>query len=255
MSISRSDFMKLVGVSVASLSLTRCRLPLPDSIFPNPPTPSPTLSRTTRDRLRHYWQSFEELAQATLQEFNQASPGVAPPIPKVIIMEGEATKTPPPPAENAFGRGLVSKHRQALDELVATGDLTPAVADLIQEAYQAAVYHVWRSNAPITCYAPVIVDYAPVSASTLVKQANVLSVIAGEGNIDPVTLENARTAIERDMAFYALTDAEVKTLYNQLIAQWQNQSQGVPAFEKVDLEVTPNARAATEFIIGLLTMK
>jgi hypothetical protein len=232
MSISRRDFMRLVGVSVASLSLTRCRfLPLATCYAPMPPTPTGPAS--ARERLRLCWLSFGELAQATSIESKKSTPS-------------EATTS-----ENAFGQELVSKHRQALDEAVAAGELTPAVADLVQEAYEAAVYHVWRSNAPMTCYAPVIVDYAPVSADTLVKQAEVLNEIAGESAVDPATLEKARASIEHDMAFYALTAAEVRTLYDQLIAQ--SQAQGIPNFDSLDLEVTPEARAATEYIIGLLT--
>ena len=55
------------------------------------------------------------------------------------------------------------------------------------------------------------------------------------------------------MAFYALTDAEVNRLYDRLIAESQSQAQAVPAFENVDLAVTPDARAAARFIIKLLT--
>ena len=254
MRISRRDFMKLVGVSVASLSLTRCRLPLPVTCYlPTPPTPSPTIPLNARERVRLYWLSFGELAQATIQEFNQTGPVVEPTKQSVIVIEDQPTKTPKTPTENAFGQQMISKHRLALDLLVASGELTPAVAELVQEAYEAAVYHVWRSNAPITCYAPVIVDYAPTSANTLVQQASALSAISGESNIDPATLEKARASIEHDMAFYALTAAEVKNLYDHIVAEWQSQQQGIPAFENVDLEVTPDARTAAEFIIGLLT--
>ncbi len=230
MSISRRDFMKLVGVSVASLALTRCRF-LPVTCYaPLPPSPYPTeLPLTAKRRLRRCWLSFGELAQATIDEANQGS------------------------AENTFGQGLVADHRLALDELFATGELTPSVADLIQEAYDAAVYHVWRSNAPMTCYEPMIVDYAPVSANTLVQQAEVLEGVADQGAIDPETLAKAQAALEHDMAFYALTDAEVSSLYERLVAEWQSQGQTVPAFEDVELEITPDAKTAAQFIISLLT--
>jgi hypothetical protein len=251
MSISRRDFMKLVGVSVASLSLTRCRLPLPVTCYlPTPPTPSPTIALNARERLRLYWLSFGELAQATIQEFNQTGPVEQPTVQPVIVIQDQPNKTPKPPTENAFGQQLIWNHRLALDELVAAGNLTPEVSDLVQEAYAAAVYHVWRSNTPITCYAPVIVNYAPVSADVLVKQSEVLSGLVTQGDINPQTLNNAQTAIEHDMAFYALTDTEVNSLYDHIIAE--GQSQGPPAFENVDLEVTPDAKAAARFIINLL---
>jgi hypothetical protein len=230
MSISRRDFMKLVGVSVASLALTRCRF-LPVTCYaPMPPSPYPTdPPLSVRDRLRRCWLSFGELAQATIEESNQGS------------------------TENTFGQQLSAEHRLALDELVAAGELTPAVADLIQEAYDAAIYHVWRSNALMTCYVPMIVNYAPGSAEVLIRQSEVLSGLAAQGNIDPQTLLNAQTALEHDMAYYALTDEEVDSLYGRLVAEWQTQQQTVPAFEDVDLEVTPDAKTAALFIINLLT--
>ena len=195
-------------------------------------------------RLRLCWLSFGELAQAAVDEFRQVVPPSIEPIPQTVIEGVKPTAAPKTTSENGFGQQLSARHRQALDEIVSTGELTRAVAELVQEAYDAAVYHVWRSNAPITCYAPVIVNYAPVSADTLVRQSEVVSELASQGNIDPQTLANAQAAIEHDMAFYALTDAEVNSLYDHLIAESQSQSLGVPAFENVELEITQDARAA-----------
>jgi hypothetical protein len=256
MNISRRDFMKLVGVSVASLSLTQCRLPLPVSCYaPAMPPITPTVPPTARDSLRLCWLSFGELAQATQNEFEHPSTPEVEPIPETVIEGAEPTRKPKPSTDNAYGTELSARHRQALDELVASGELTPGVADLIQEAYAAAVYHVWRSNAPITCYEPVIVDYAPSSAGVLVQQADTLGEIAGQSSIDPATLEKARTALEHDMAYYAMTDEEVKQLYERLVNEWQNQQQAPPSFENVDLEVTPEAKVAAQFILNLLVEK
>lgn len=231
MSISRRNFMKLVGVSVSSWLLTRCRTIVgPTCYVPMPPSPTPTEPASPRGRLRNCWISFDELAQTAAQEFEQGD------------------------FENASDKRLIAGHRAALDELVAGGEVTSAVAELVQEAYEAAVYHVWRSNVPITCYRPVMVDYAPASASSLVWQAEVLEQVAGEGAINPATVERARAALERDMAFYALTTEEVNSLYERLIAEWQSQQQAPPAFEDVELEVTPDARAAARFIIELLVL-
>jgi len=230
MNISRRDFMKLVGVSVASLALTSCRIPLPVSCYtPMPPSPYPTDPITAKGRLRRYWLSFGELAQTTIQDSSQGN------------------------TDNIFGEQLIAEHRFALDDLVASGELTPSVADLIQEAYDAAVYHVWRSNAPMTCYEPMIVDYAPVSASVLVKQSEVLNEVGDGSSIKPETLEKARAALEHDMAFYALTDAEVTSLYERIVTEWQSQQQTIPAFENMELEITPDAKAAAQFIISLFT--
>jgi hypothetical protein len=229
MSLSRRDFMKVVGISVASLALTHC-IPFGVTCYaPLPPSPYPTEPISTRDRLRRCWLSFGELAQATIEEANQGS------------------------TETTFGQGLVAEHRAALDELVANGELTASVANLIQEAYDAAVYHVWRSNAPMTCYEPMIVDYAPVSASILVQQADALEQVASQNGIDPATLEKARTALEHDLAFYALTEEEVTSLYDRIINEWQTQGGTTPSFENLELEITPDAQTAAQFIISLLT--
>jgi hypothetical protein len=232
MSISRRDFMKLVGVSVASLTLTRCR-PFVSCYTPTPPplcyAPTAAPQPSARERLRRCWLRFGELAQATIEESDQGS------------------------TENTFGQQLVTEHRAALDELIAAGELAPVVTNLVQEAYDAAVYHIWRSNALMTCYEPMIVDYAPVSAEALVRQSEALSGLAAQGNIDPQTLSNVQTALEHDMAYYALTDEEVDSLYDRLLAEWQTQQQTVPAFEDVNLEATPDAKAAAQFIINLLT--
>lgn len=222
MDFSRRDFMKLVAVSVASLALTRCSLPLPVSCYAPLPPPTPTL--TSRDRLRECWLRFNDLAMLTSKEFEQG---------QELIQQ------------------LSLEHRALLDEFVAGGELNTAEASLVQEAFEAALYHVWRSNAPITCYEPVIVDYAPVSAGILVHQAEALDALAAQGTIDAPTLADARAALEHDLAFYALSDEQVDSLYARILAEWQSQGAATPSFEQVDLEVTPEARAATEFILSL----
>jgi hypothetical protein len=191
--------------------------------------PYPTEVLTSKGRLRRCWLSFGELSQAIINEASQGN------------------------TENTFGQQLIAEHQLALDDLVTTGVLTSPVASLIQEAYAAAIYHVWRSNAPITCYEPVIVDFSPVSAGVLIQQSEVLSKIADESSIDPEILAKAQAALEHDMAFYALTNTEVTSLYERLVTEWQDLGKTVPTFENVDLEITPDAKAAAQFIISLIT--
>jgi hypothetical protein len=157
--------------------------------------------------------------------------------------------------DNALGRRMIADHRAALDKLVAAGGLSAPVADLVQESYEAAVHHVWRSNVPITCYEPVIVDYSPVSADNLVKQSEILDQIAGQGTVDPETLARAQTALEQDMAFYALTDAEVQDLYERLLRESGPAGQPIPSFEALQLELSPDAREAAQFLLDLLSGK
>jgi hypothetical protein len=157
--------------------------------------------------------------------------------------------------DDALGQQMIADHRAALDELTASGEISASVADLVQESYAAAVYHVWRSNAPITCYMPAMVNYSPSSASVLVKQSEVLSQIAAQGAIDPTTLADAQAALEHDMAFYDLSDAELTTLYERITKESQEGGQSIPDFETLQLELTPDARDAARFILDLLTGK
>ena len=235
MSLTRREFMKLFGVSVASMLLTRCSgfapaTPVQTCYAPIAPTDlPPTLSSTpAMERLRLNWLRFGELSQKTIAGEN---------------------------SDNALGQQMTADHRAALDELVALGELSASVADLIQESYGAAVYHVWRSNAPITCYEPRIVDYAPSSADVLVKQSEVLNQIAAQGTIDPATLAGAQSALEHDLAFYDLSDEEVKALYDRLIRESQVGGQPIPSFDALELELTPEAKDAAHFILDLLTGK
>lgn len=230
MNISRRDFMKIFGVSVASLLMTRCR-PLFVSCYTPTLPPDPYDGNTQRDRLRKCWLSFGDLAQLTRDEGTDEN------------------------FENAFGQRLITEHRDALDELVVSGELTVPVSDLIHEAYQAAIYHVWRSNTLVTCYTPTIyVNYAPISANVLVEQSRILGDLNGQSTIDPQTLDKAQAALEHDLAYYDLSDADMQALYEQLIKDAQEGRQS-PSFEELPIDVTPDAKAAAQFIIDLLTGK
>ncbi len=212
MTLSRRDFVKLFGVTLASVLVSRCQ-----AVMPTP--------RTPRDRLRRLWLSFSDLASQTRAE--QAG-------------------------EDRMGQKMIADHQAELDAIVATGELTAPAADLVQEAFSAAVYHVWRSNAPITCYEPAFVDYAPSGASALVKQAEILGELSEQGRIDAVTLARAQAALEHDLAFYQLTYDETQALYRQIVEQKDNSGAPIPSFDELDLELTPDARDAARFILDLL---
>jgi hypothetical protein len=235
MSLTRRDFMKLFGVSVASLLLTRCRgnataMPTPEMTCYEPVavTEIPVLLSSARERLRSCWLRFGELAQTTLANEDM---------------------------ENTLGKQMIQDHRNALDELVDAGEISALVADLVQEAYAGAVNHVWRSNIPVTCYAPTVVDYSPVSAGILVKQSEILGQLGGQRTIDSETLAKAQAALEHDMAFYALSDEEVQALYDRILKESQEAVQPVPSFEALQLELSPDAREAAQYILDLLAGK
>jgi hypothetical protein len=246
MPVPRRNFMKLFGISLGSLLLTRCQrtgAPEPGSTYvtcytvvhftPTAGTPSPTRF-AARDRLRLCWLRFGELAQKTKEASDSGDDSWQ---------------------DNPVGAQMNADHRAALDELVAAGDITAPVADLIQEAYAAAVFHIWRSNVPVTCYEPMIVDYAPASANNLVLQSEALDQVAAGTPIAPETLEKIRTALEHDLAFYALTDSEVQALYDQMVKEYQSSGGTIPSFEELELTLTPDVKTAAGFLLDVLTAK
>jgi hypothetical protein len=245
MSLSRRDFMKAFGAGVAALFLARCKSdPLPSGtaglkhaapVGPScyeasappasdRPTPLPD-SMPARARLRSYWLSFPDLAHWSAQEWQNGDGG------------------------NPSGEHLIADHRRALDQVVAAGGLAGPVADLVQEAYAAAVFHIWRSSIPATCYVTAGAIYGPESAAVLVEQARILAELPGQAAIDPQTLARARLALEHDMAYYALSEADLLDLLSSLTAN----GQPYPAFDELDLEPTPDTQAAARFIQVLLT--
>jgi hypothetical protein len=250
--LTRREFMKTFGVGLASLVIASCRRSSQDlkatqqSLRPTTQvltcyevvlyTPAPTLppKLSPRNQLRLCWLSFNELA---------------------AITKSNANSNPEEAIENPFGGQLSTDHRRALDELVAAGEIDPAAADLVQEAYAAALYHVWRSNAPVTCYMPKEVDYAPTSAAQLLQQSSVLAEMAARSELNADTVAMAQKTIQHDLAFEALSPQEVNALYEQLLAEHQQDISTIPSFDQVELEVTPEMQVAAKFLVELLGRK
>jgi len=217
MNYTRREFMHRTGIAIAALLLARC-----------PPIAGrKNADLTPRERLRDCWLRLNWLAQETRDNWGNGAPG-----------------------EQAREQ-LVSEHQAALDELAAAGDLDAAVAGQVQLAFGAAAYHVWRSNAPITCYEPVMVDYAPTSANQLVQQANLLADLAGQSDLDPDTVAQAQAVIQRDMAFLSLSPAETETLYDAILKA-AGDSYDFPSLAELDLEISPEAIQAARFLTELL---
>jgi hypothetical protein len=231
MSPTRRDFIRSVGVAMATLMMGRCN-PLPPTCYePMEVTPFPTPTSAGDDspqaRLRHYWLGFGEFADRTREEWEDLE------------------------ASERARETLISEHRATLDEMVAAGELEAGVADQVQLAFSEAMYHVWRSNVPITCYEPVLIDYTPTSAGQLVQQAGILAEMADGSSLDQETVERANAAIARDMAFLALPDAEVQALYERLI-EAAGESYAYPSFDEVELDITPQAVEAARFLVESL---
>lgn len=229
---TRRRFIRTVGIAIASLAVSRCT-PTPEPTCYTVPafTPTPGSSAgnddSPRGRLRQCWMSFDELAQQTRDTMDDYEI-----------------------AEAAMAQ-LVQDHQAALDDLVLAGDLEQPVADQVQAAFDAAVYHVWRSNAPITCYEAVMIDFQPTSSAQLVQQAETLDGLAGSSDVPQETLTKAQAAIERDIAFLSLPSADVQALYDQLI-EAAGDKHTYPSFDELELDVTPEAAAAARFLVQLL---
>jgi hypothetical protein len=251
--------MKLFGVSLGSLLLARCQrtatstppvtcytiappthtptsIPISTpppvtcyAVIPLTGTPPASGEISARNRLRVCWLRFDELAEKTSDGSNNGGDG-----------------------DDPLGEQMIAEHRAALDEMAAIGTVSAPVADLIQEAYAAAVRHVWRSNAPILCYDMAFPDYAPASAENLVRQAETLEEVSGGGTVAPETVEKIRTALEHDLAFYALTDADIQALYDTLAAEYGEPGELPPAFEEIELALTSDVKTAAQFLLDLL---
>jgi hypothetical protein len=211
MQATRRDFIKTLGISIATFALARC-------------IPFKSSDDSPKSRLRDCWLSLEKLAQQTQKDFEQAE---------------------------QMNQGLLEDHRSALDDLVAAGEIHSAAADQVQIAFEEATYHVWRSNAPITCYEAVLVDYTPTSSQQLKQQITLLTEISEQGDIDERTIAQVQKAIERDIAFLSLTDEETQSLYEKLIPA-AGDTYDFPSLDELDLEITPESIEAAHFLVELL---
>jgi signal transduction histidine kinase len=208
---TRRDFMKSVGVAIASLVMTRC-------------IPFDTKSDSASDRVRECWLKLDWLAQRANGDYER----------------GEEARDE-----------LAQDHRAALDDLVAQGEIDANVAEELNVAFNAAITHVFLSNAPITCYEPVLVDFAPISSDQLTQQADLLNEFAQSGGIDAETLAQAQDAIERDITFLNLTYEETQALYDELIAN-AGETVDIPPFNEIELEIPPEVIQAAHFLVDLL---
>lgn len=211
MSPTRREFIKRVGIAIASLMAARCAC-------------VSFVGGSPRDRLRSCWLQLDWLAQQAQEDYDR----------------GERAR-----------KKLATDHRAALDDLVASGEMDADAADELDAAFGLAIVHVVMANAPITCYKTAEPNYIPVSADQLMQQAELLAEMAEDGNVDSAAVAQARTAVERDIAFLALSDEEMRDLHAELWAA-AGYSYDFPPFDELDLEITPEATEAARFLVELL---
>jgi len=221
MKSTRREFMAAIGVALGSLLAARCGRT--SCYIPAEPTPAVSMGEDW-DALRQPWQDLDLLARDAQD-----------------LEKGEQT----------LGR-LIADHRAALDTLVRSGELDPAVADDMQLAFTSAAQHVWRLNAPITCYIPApYPDYHVASSSDLAQQAELLGEMAARSDIDPATVEQARAAIERDIAFLSMSGDEQQALIDAVV-QAVGEGGDYPSLAELDLDAPPESVEAARALVALL---
>ncbi len=237
MSPTRREFLKGLGIALASLVMARC-------------APFREGGNSDRQRLRDCWLRLDWLAEQSQQG---------------RVQGGEAKNE------------LIEEHRAALDSLIASGELDKEVADQIQYAFGAASNHVFDSNWPlsITCYEKIVMatpvvpptatptptvkelaegqvaSYQSGSAARLVQQADLLTAMAGHSGIDANTVERAQQAIQRDLFFLASTAREREALADRLVEGAEG-TYALPPFEQWDPALPPDVAEAARFLVELL---
>jgi hypothetical protein len=216
MSPSRREFIRQVSILLTSLAAAHCT-PSPGQNG----TPPPGQDNTPRDRLRECWLSLERVEERAHTDYR---------------------------GSQEMGEQLQADHRAALDGLIESGELSAATAEHMQMIYDEALYHIERSMG--TCYESIpMPDYLPSARGQMMRQTDLLAEMATKGDLDPETVAQAQAALERDVAFLNLTEAERRAFYGTI-----RTTDGVyPYYEDLDLEISPEAAEAARFLIALLS--
>lgn len=169
MSLTRRRFIKSVGVTLASLIVTRT---LTACTSQSSGSDSQQQEHFAWDQLRQCWFELSALKDVSLgSDWKRI---------QVQVDEQEAA------------------HQAALAELVEAGELDKAVADQVELAFAEAVYHIERSMA--TCY--IAIPFEHDVRADLLQQTDALHQAADELDLDPAVVGQAQAAIARDVAFF-----------------------------------------------------
>jgi hypothetical protein len=228
MSLTRREFVKSMGIAVASLVMVRCSSSKDNNDTRATAQPTTTLilppenrDDSPRDRLHTCWLQLDSLAPQAQKDPDQS---------------------------DQLRDELVANHQTALDELVSAGELDAAVAAQVQVAFDEAAFHVWRSNVPVSCYIALPVEFD--ARDNLRQQFELLHQVTND--LDQATVKKVQAAIERDIAFFETLTA-LQTLKGE--AYQQAQRELIAQFEADDVEVSPEAAGAARFLVELLLRK
>ena len=218
---TRREFMRGLGVTLASLLTSRCRTTT--CYEPVMPTtgPSDSLSAEWRE-LAAVWYDLDLLARDAHDS-----------------ERGQATMA-----------RMIDDHSAALDKLQQIGEIDSTVTDDLQAAFEGAAHHVWRSNAPVTCY-----EFWPSpdieANSDLARQAELLEEMAGSRRIDEATVELIQSSIERDITFLTLPADEQQALI-QAVIEAGEESGDYPSLVDLNLDISPDSVTAAGMLVELL---
>jgi hypothetical protein len=223
MTASRREFIRHVGIALASMMMVRCTAS-PGAKQPDPsPTPECGAFEAAGDspcaRLRSCWASLTWLAdqaQADLECGDRAS------------------------------ETLLAAHRTALDDLARSGELGTEAGSYVHTAFEEAVHHIWRSNVPISCYESAGPAYRYASRDQLATRARVLDDMASSGSIAPESVAQVQAALERDIAYLNLSE-QAAAPYERLVA-----GSDYPSYAELDLEIAAPAAEAARFLVRVL---
>ncbi len=254
MTPTRRQFIEQFGIALASLVVARCAPVL---------TPTSMLSESAniphRERLQSCWLRLDWLEKQTRQD---------------------------PDTGWQIHNELVVEHRTALDDLVAMNELDATVADQVQISFAAAVDQVyyWANPVILTCYTappenytpepgkavgPILESYVRTSINQLVQQLSLLDEVTENSDLDPDTVTQIQTTLERDIAFLIISNEEINkdrqgnvvflpisdkqawALYNRL-GPTVSDPYNLPTFDELELEASPEAIEAAHFLVELL---
>lgn len=242
MSPTRRQFIRQFGIMLASLIASGCAPSCPDAV-------PGSGDRSPRERLRSCWLGLEGLRGRDWGEWEGMQERL-----------WQATDQ------------FLYDHQEALDDLIAAGELSEDAAGQVQAAYEAVAWHVRDDvyRELITCYLPTITPPLPTTASEaaerqigiyaggsparLLQQTDLLVEMAGGGDLDQETVARVQAAVERDIAILTLSSEEKRVLLDELV-EAVGDSYDYPPFSELDLEITPEDAEAARFLVELLLEK
>ncbi len=222
---SRREFLRNTGVLLASLALASCQ---PQTTCYAAVTSEPTPAKGSQGddwaSVRAQWVGLKQLAQDA---------------PKGEL--GQKTL-----------ESLIANHRAALDKLAQAGQLDSAVAQDMQAAFEAAAHHIWMLNSGVTCYKPSPGPvYGSQSSDELAQQAQALIEMSQRSSLDPAVVAQAQAAIERDIAFLAMSDEEEQAFIDAVLQAGQA-AQAYPQWPELEMDIPPESAEAARLLARLL---